>query len=311
MTAVADMVGFPCEPAKDADDAAKMVVLGAEVAVLMARSRVSVAISEELAIKYAGVFLDILTKKKCTRVTAVKMAGRLSFAVSVTAGRVGRAYLKPFFAQANEPQPRERASWSMLRAAAWFARYLGQAPAITHSAGSDGKPHVHAWTDAAGAEQWLSAVCVHGSWLWTRLRVPDEVWQQLLPRGDNQIGMQELLAVPLAYTTFADEMQGALWTLSVDNQGVLHAILKGCAVAEDMNYAVAQVWLGIAAQDISVHLLRVESRANIADGPTRGHFYELAKRGAQYREPRMPQWVRELWQGPSIRGLDETLLRER
>ena len=99
--------------------------------------------------------------------------------------------------------------------------------------------------------------------------------------------------------------------MNVDNQGVLYAILKGSAGAEDMNCAVAQVWLDFAAYDISVHLLRVESRANIADGPTRDHFYELAKRRAQFREPRMAQWTRELWHGPGIRGVDAPLLCER
>eukprot|EP00959_Pyramimonas_sp_CCMP1952_P235387 4918630-Pyramimonas_sp.AAC.1 len=61
------------------------------------------------------------------------MAGRLSFAASVTAGKVGRAHIKPFFAQAYAPLRGEGASCWLLQAAAWWLVYLAEVPAIVHS----------------------------------------------------------------------------------------------------------------------------------------------------------------------------------
>ena len=141
-------------------------------------------------------------------------------------------------------------------------------------------------------------LCVGGRWLWTRYWLPDSVWEQLLPQRDDQICMQELLAVPLAYCTFAAVVEGALWFLYVDNQGVLHGLLSGRAGADDLNYAVGQAWLDMTSMGISMTGTRVESKANVADGPTRDYFEILVNKGATFVEPRLPSWVFSLWAWP-------------
>ena len=128
--------------------------------------------------------------------------------------------------------------------------------------------------------------------------LPPGVWGQFLTRNDDQIAMQELLAVPLAYATFGRLLAGAFWLLCVDNQGVLHALLKGRAGADDLNNAVGQVWLDMAEAGIALHVLRVESLANVADGPTRHDLSLLSELGAEFVEPVLPSWVYNLWAWP-------------
>ena len=71
--------------------------------------------------------------------------------------------------------------------------------------------HAQAWTDAARASRWLAAVVhVEGRFFWTRTRVPEEIWAQFLPREDEQIGGQELMAVPLLLATFKHLLHSAL-----------------------------------------------------------------------------------------------------
>ena len=48
--------------------------------------------------------------------------------------------------------------------------------------------HVRAWTDAAGDTKYIAAVVLNdGKILFTRLRVPDEMFDTFIPREDNYI----------------------------------------------------------------------------------------------------------------------------
>ena len=157
-----------------------------------------------------------------------------------------------------------------------------------------------AWTDAAGVSRWVAAVvCLPGgSFVYTRCKVPEVVWSQLLPREDHQIGMQELLAVPLLLATFGDRLRMKLLTVAIDSQGVLGSMVSGRAGAADMNLSVGQTWLQAAELGVGINFVRVEPASNLADGPTRDHFEYLNQLGAVEVPPRWPAWVYELWHMP-------------
>ena len=144
---------------------------------------------------------------------------------------------------------------------------------------------MRAWTDAAGISRWLAAVILtEEGFLWTRAKIPPVVWRQLLARSDEQIGGQELMAVPLLTATFKEHLQGALVILAIDNQGVVGSLVRGAGSACDHNAAIARVWLDFAADAISPWIVRVETKCNVADGPTRQ---------AIWTEPRWLPWVQD------------------
>ncbi|CAK0791838.1 unnamed protein product, partial [Prorocentrum cordatum] len=264
LTIVSMNTGLPCAREKDADDVLAMVVLGAKVAMDMLRATVSVQISDDKAVKCKAILWQILCDRRCSQETAMKMAGRLSFATYA-------------------PLRGEGASCWLLQAAAWWLEYLAEVPAIVHSVPDATRRHVHLWTDAAGASRWLAAVLrVDRRWLFTRTQLGESIWRQLLPRGNHHIGLQELLAVPLAYETFSDLLRGALVTVSIDNQG-------------DANLVVGKVWLDVARYQIGLHAVRVESHANVADDPTRDEWSLLRELGAVFRAPQMPSWAANIW----------------
>ena len=122
---------------------------------------------------------------------------------------------------------------------------------------------------------------------------------QLLPRRDNQITMQEFLAVPLLLATFAAPLQHSMALLAVDNQGVLGALISGRAGVDDLNMAVGKTWLMIADAMAALHVVRVESDSNIADGPTREKLEVLRSLNAEFVEPVLPDWLRSLWEWPA------------
>ena len=45
-------------------------------------------------------------------------------------------------------------------------------------------------------------------------------------------------------------------------------------------------------------IYRVESAANIADGPTRGDFTWMRDLKASFWDPILPKWMADLWAGP-------------
>ncbi len=60
---------------------------------------------------------------------------------------------------------------------------------------------------------------------------------------------------------------------------------------------IGQLWLEFAFSRTGYSGHRVESKANLADGPTRDFFEVLTRLEAVYVEPVLPAWVFDLW-GP-------------
>ena len=228
LSLLAGLTGFPTDPAKDSNFADTMVVLGALIRADFPERLVTTQVEPTKAAKYGEQLECVLQCGTLAPGEASKLAGRLSFAVTVSGNRVGRAYIKPFFAQANAPLPGCLVSPWLRRAAQWFSQYLRQPPVTARRGRASGRPRVVTWSDAAGASRWVAAVVqVGGRFWWSRLQTPASVWNLLLDRGDNQIGFQELLGVLFVWETFKHMLQGALWLAFVDNDGVLHSLTRG------------------------------------------------------------------------------------
>ena len=293
-----ELLGFPTDPAKSDDHTLKLLILGAEVAVELARRAVSVRVAAEKAVKWSRMLREAIDIGILDAGLASKQAGRLSFAVSVTTNKVGRAFIKPLYAQAAAPMPGGKMSLWLMCACLWWISYLELCPPSLFLA-THRRKHSIIWTDAAGASRWIAAVCfVNDTWLWTRMIVPEDVWECFLTRNDDQIGMQELLAIPLALETFSNEIEGSLCSLYIDNNGVLGGLIRGSSVAADLNQAIGHLWLDIARLQIGLFAVRVESAANIADGPTREFLSLLGELGASFVPPRLPKWCENVWRFP-------------
>ena len=65
---------------------------------------------------------------------------------------------------------------------------------------------------------------------------------------------------------------------------------------------VAQIWLTMARYKSALQLGKVESKANVADGPTRESLDLLMSLNAQYVKPTLPLWMRKLWGDAQFQG---------
>jgi hypothetical protein len=68
---------------------------------------------------------------------------------------------------------------------------------------------------------------------------------------------------------------------------------------------VGRLWLELAKAGISLHVARVESVVNIADGPTREDMSALAFLKAEFVPPQLPQWAADFL----VRAVKEKLQR--
>ena len=99
------------------------------------------------------------------------------------------------------------------------------------------------WTDASGAARWMAAVVVIGSeFRWTRWRCTDEIWCLLQEREDNQIGVQETMAVILGLFSWQSDLNGAAITIYVDNEGATYALISETSKCQEVSLLAARMW---------------------------------------------------------------------
>ena len=134
-----------------------------------------------------------------------------------------------------------------------------------------------------------------GSWYYSYLDAPPAVLDQLLHRQDSQINFLEMLAVLLFVTTFQNIICGTAAFVFIDNNGVLGSLLKGSSSAPEANMLTGRIWLHAAEWSWAPIWARVESAANIADGPSRRDFTHVESIGAELVAPVLPQWLSPLW----------------
>ena len=152
------------------------------------------------------------------------------------------------------------------------------------------------WSDASGAGRKLCAVVRHQEqYFYTWCVMPQWLEVQLIPRDDHFIGAQEMVAVLLTLSTFEDLLEGRCWSAFVDNDGVLAGILKATCRSPETGLCIGWLWKKITVLQIGFMGWRVESKANVADGPTRGNFEEMLQLKALFRPAVWPAWLEDLW----------------
>ena len=128
LTAMCNLLGFPTDPGKDDDDALGLTVLGVRVAPDISTMSVSAAVDKNKAQRWTEELSCMVKEKKCSPEKVVKFAGGLAFTCTVAAGRQGRAFVKPLYAQAHAPLRGFRMSPALFGAALWWIKFLKLEP---------------------------------------------------------------------------------------------------------------------------------------------------------------------------------------
>ena len=237
---------------KDVDDAICMDVLGHTVFLDCASLSVEIQVQDLKADAWTSSLSAIISESFVGADLSLKMAGRLGSTVSVNPDRTGRAYVKPFFAQAYAPL--RFASAHLLRACYWWIECLNERPLSVQYADGLPRPSTVIWSDAAGVSRKIAFVaCVWSSsgprWYWSCLTLPQDIWDLLIARHDEPIQFQEFVDIPMAYSSLA--LRGHLVHQWIDNNSVLWSMLKGSSRLPEVNAGVARSWTDFREQQIA------------------------------------------------------------
>ena len=111
------------------------------------------------------------------------------------------------------------------------------------------------------------------------------------------------MALLLALGTFSAILASSLWTAYLDNDGVMFTVRAGGGHCPEIQLALGQFWLVLAKLGVDLFAARVESGANVADGPTRQDLSSLEALEAEFVSPVLPAWIYEVWKGPDASDL--------
>ena len=85
--------------------------------------------------------------------------------------------------------------------------------------------------------------------------------------------------------------------------------MKGSSKGPESNLLVGRMWLMIYMLRADVVFLRVESKANVADGPSRNNLVLLAALGAEQMVAKLPFLTGKTHTGPLSVSLDPSIVR--
>jgi hypothetical protein len=195
----------------------ELVLLG--VLVHPSADGVQFHLSDEKAAKYTA---DIRAALQCNHLSsgqAVKLGGRLMFSTQRLFHRVGRAPIKPIYAQKASRNGRMR---PRLRSALqWWLSVLQQRVTELREWEQTIVPACHMFLDAASTPARCAAILfIDGRRLYTDAAPSEAMLRQFQSRNDNQITGLEIFAIALGLSTFQADVAGRVLVLYSDNKGV-------------------------------------------------------------------------------------------
>ena len=106
--------------------------------------------------------------------------------------------------------------------------------------------------------------------------------------------VQEAIAVFLGLFLWLAWLEGAVTVVYVDNEGVRYSLISGTSRCKEVARMVAIMWHEASIQRLGLFFRRVETKANLADGPTREDFPYFEDLQARWHVPTMPGGVEQM-----------------
>jgi len=137
------------------------------------------------------------------------------------------------------------------------------------------------YTDARSTPPRIAAVLFKdGHVFFADMEPPAEVLDNFRFGGDNGIMSLELLSIALGISAFGNMVAGRNVIIYSDNTGAEAATRKGTTKNFDQHSLVHCMWKRFAELHVGVWVVRVPTKDNIADCPSREQYELLGKIGA-------------------------------
>ena len=248
---------------------------------------------------------DVLKKGRLTGGAAASLRGKLYFAATTAYGRVGRAALQPILQRQEREGERNSLTPAMVRALSFFITLLNHMPDREITLGSQGTSPVIVWSDAS----WEAGVGRLGFVVYDPSS--DEFYESDSPIPQyildffvvkkQKIGQCEILAATAVYSSLPTLLRGRRVLHFIDNTSAISCLLHGYSGKPDSALLVNAFHLYNAGLKADIHFEYVESKANVADLPSRGEFEFLRSPRPSGLAARRVQFVfhsEATWSGP-------------
>ena len=309
------LLGFSLDPEKSQPPAAICAILGVvfSTAALASERRINISAKPSRILNLTHIIDSILSSGDLSPAVAASIVGKFGFLCSTLFGKVGRCctaalrHRQYSSAYQRAITPEIRLSLQLMK------QFLHNCPdrelKLSHES------PLLMYTDASDVpgrspQRLLGAVLfdpLDRSLLFSSWTVSDAIVSQWLQK-ESYMGQLELLAAPFAFSTWRDRIQNRSVILFIDNDSAAASLVRGYSPKVDSGAIVGEFWLLVAQLRARVYIDRVESKSNIADGPSRNQFDEVESLGGLWTSPRTgtfgePSRSLPTWFGtPSQRG---------
>ena len=303
-----EIFGFALDPEKYERMRESNTFLG--VVTCFGRYREGVAILRAKPERVASLVAALEAVRADGRLTpshASKLRGKLFFLCLAAFACVGRAPLRAFTERQYSRARGESASrldGALVGAIAFFLAVLPSLPSREIQLERVHYSPVLIWTDASW-EQGVGALGIvvyfpranggRGLFMYSYMVVPAWLISLLVPKAQH-IGQLEILAAVCAYLSIPKLLVGEHVIHMVDNTSAIYSLVRGYSSKPDSAALVNIFHVLCAAIGVRVLYDYIESKANVADLPSRLDFAYLIALGAVYFELVLPP--PEMWSSP-------------
>ena len=188
---------------------------------------VSFTVSPGKATKWLTVIEQAIEQQHLASGCAQKLAWRLTWATQHLFRKLGRAMIKPLFAQCSTTSG--SAGPRLLVALEWWAEILHYDITECKAWVEPVQKSCHLFVDAASTPPRCAAVLIMDGGTWyTDVEPPEAIMKSFMKRRDKQIMTLEILAIMLAISTFADKVKDRKVILYSDNTGTTFDYTMQC-----------------------------------------------------------------------------------
>ena len=287
-----NLLGLYLDPEKSQPPAPVCAVLGVLFSMASLKSQKSFLVQAKPSrvANLRTTISQILENETLSAAQAASIVGKFGFLCSTLFGKVGRCCTGPLRQRQYSLHPSRSLTKSLRPSLQLMLQFLEFSPSRRISINYDSP--VVLYTDASDVpfrvpQHVVGAVLYdpHTSKLeYSSWSVPHGVISHWLPRS-NHMGQLELLAAPFAALTWAADLENRSVICFIDNDSAAANLVKGYSKQPDSSNLVGEFWLIISSLKASVYIDRVESKSNLADGPSRLRYDSVLSLGAKWKTP--------------------------
>ena len=224
------LLGFTAISERKLEYGNSLVILGMKVEPCLAG--VTFRLCPTRAEKWAKQLRDAIDIGYLDAGFAQKLAGRLTWATQWLFNKVGRAMIKPIYAQQSSGTGTIGAG--LRRALHWWLEVIESGVTEMRSWTLPQDSICRLYVDAASTPACCAAVLfIDGKRFYTSWEPSAELMRQFKARRDKQIMTLEILAIFGALVTFQDILLHRKVAIYSDNKGAEHSTIKGSSKAFD------------------------------------------------------------------------------